>query len=213
HERNTCEDFRIPAGWQVKRGYDYGFSAPYAVLWVAISNGESYIDSKGKRSDVPRGSVFIIKELYGADEYGQGIKEPPSETAKKVSAIDRDIGRVAAGPADNSIFNREHGPSIADKMGDEGVEWVESNKKPGSRVLGLSLINEMVYEANVEIPERPVLKVFRSCVHTVDQLPHMQLSDKMEDVDTEGVDHIYDVVRYLVLHVSNEAHELNVVGF
>ena len=213
-EHNTCEPFAIPSSWTIKRGYDYGFSAPYAVVYIAITNGDDYIDHKGRSVSVPKGSIFVIDEIYGADKYGQGVKESPSATAVKVRAKDVDIGYVKPGPADNSIFNRDRGPSIADEFADEGVQWTESNKKPGSRVLGLSLLNQKVAEANKSTAEKPVFKVFRHCVNTCEQLPHLQLDKKkIDDVDTEGEDHIYDVIRYLILHVSNDAFELQISGF
>jgi hypothetical protein len=212
--KNLVEPFSIPGSWTIKRGYDYGYSAPYAVVWVAISNGEDYLDHKGRLRSVPKGSMFVIDEIYGADKYGSGIKESPVDTAIKIRNRDREIGYVQSGPADNSIFNRENGPSIADMMSAEGVHWTESNKKPGSRVNGLSLLNQMVLEANKDMPEKAVFKVFKTAVNTAEQIPHLQLDSKnLEDVDTESEDHIYDVVRYLVLHVSNEVHQLKVSGF
>jgi hypothetical protein len=212
--RNVVSDFNIPSSWTIRRGYDYGFSAPYAVLWYAKANGDDYTDSAGNQRSVPKGSIFIIRELYGADEYGSGIKEDAGDTAVKIAAIDETMWGVKIGPADNSIFDKENGPSISEIMSEKGVEWDGSNKKPGSRVTGLSLLNQMVSEANKPHKEGPCFYVFASCTNTVEQLPNLQLDkDDKEDVDTESEDHIYDVVRYIVLHVPKDAHTLKVSGF
>ncbi len=213
-EMNVVTPFNIPVTWTIKRGYDYGYSAPYAVLWCATSNGDDYTTDDGTTRSAPKGSMFIIRELYGADQYGEGIKEQPSDTAVRIKQIDIMINNVVPGPADNSIFNRDRGPSIADLMEEEGIRWNESNKKPGSRVLGLCILNQMVTEANKAAPEKPFFKVFDTCVNTVEQLPHLQVDKKnLEDVNTESEDHVYDVVRYLVLHASSEVVELKYEGF
>lgn len=211
---NIVDDFEIPHTWVIKRGYDYGFSAPYACLWMAISNGEEFITHDGEPRSVPKGSCFIVKELYGANEFGDGLKESVRQTAHKIIKLDKTFNRqITPGPADNSIFNREQGPAISDMMSEEGVSWTMSNKKPGSRINGLSIINQMITESNKLAPERPCMYFFSSCTNTVDQIPYLELDTKnYEDVDTEQEDHIYDVLRYLVLDVSNTVSVTKIEG-
>ena len=211
---HVVKQFEVPKDWKIKRGYDYGWSAPYAALWIAISNGEEYQDAFDNRRAVPKGSIFVIHELYGADKYGDGLKEDVRVTARKIKAIDMLYRNVMPGPADNSIYNKEQGPSISELMAQESIFWIESNKKPGSRINGLCVLNQMVSEATKPMPERPCFYVMDNCVHTVDQVPHLELDTKnYEDVDTEQEDHIYDVIRYLVLDASNEIVLLKVEGF
>lgn len=211
---NILEPFRIPKTWAVRRGYDYGYSAPYAVIWVAVSNGDAYIDHAGIQRSIPKGSMVVIRELYGADEFGNGLKEQPTKTAQIVKSIELSMGyQVRPGPADTAIFSREHGPSIADKMASVGVSWLASNKRPGSRVLGLAILNDMVQEASKKIPEKPAFYVFNTCVKTIEQLPAIEVDkSSIEDASSEGEDHIYDVIRYHVLHVASEVRTIKVVG-
>jgi len=217
YERHVIEPFDIPSSWRIKRGYDYGFSAPYAVLWAAISNGEEYTDRAGVRLYMPKGSLVLINELYGADQYGSGIQEDVRITARKIVNIDKQLnnGRgIMPGPADNAIFTKEQGPSIAELMSQESCFWTESNKKPGSRVNGLAVINQMISEACKDMPEKPCLYVFNTCVNTIDQIPHLVVDeDNVEDVDTEQDDHIYDVLRYLSLDANQEIVVTKVIGF
>lgn len=212
---HVIKPFKIPKTWTVKRGYDYGFSAPYAALWAAVSNGEDYLDADGNRCSAPKNSVFIMEELYGADEYGDGLKEDVRSTAKKISVIDDRIDHVVqSGPADNAIFTKEQGPSISELMAGEGIIWLESNKKPGSRIIGLSVLNQMITDTVKRNVEAPWFYVFDNCVNTIEQLPHLELDTKtFEDVNTEQEDHIYDVVRYLVLDVNQAVQVIRVSGF
>jgi len=211
-EHHVLEPFEIPKEWKIRRGYDYGFSAPYACLWVAISNGE---EVNGKY--FPRGSLIFINEIYGVDKYGNGLKENVSKTALKIKRKEVAQGiedRVVAGPADNSIFSREQGPAIADTMAELGVDFVRSDKSPGSRLNGLAIINQYLKAAKAARPERPGMWFFNSCVHTIQELQDLQLDAKtLEDVDTTQDDHAYDVVRYHVLHQSVTPILSRVEGF
>ncbi len=205
--------FVVPSGWKIRRGYDYGFSAPYAVLWYAEANGEEATLPDGSKFNPPKKSIIIIDEMYGADKNGDGLKEDPRFTAKKIYLRDRVYGRVKPGPADNAIWNKETGTSIAEKMSDEGVNWMPANKRPGSRIIGLGVLNSMVFEACQPIPEKPCFYVMSNCVNTAEQIPALEVDEKnVEDVNTELEDHIYDVVRYIVLHSSREVSTMRVVG-
>ena len=206
--------FTIPEEWTIRRGYDYGFSAPYAILWYAIANGEEITLPNGDTFCPPKKSVIIIDEIYGADNNAKGLKENPRFTARKIAITDKKYRNVRPGPADNAIWNKEHGTSIAEKMSDEGVSWVPSNKRPGSRVLGLAILNSMVFEATLEHPEAACFYVMDNCTHTIEQLPALETSAKnIEDVNTDMEDHIYDVVRYIVLSAAREVTTTRVVGY
>lgn len=212
--RDNCNVIKycpLPIHWKVKRAYDYGFSAPYAVLWYAKATGEEFVDGFGNVICPPKGSIIICNELYGADEFGEGLKEQVSKTANKIRVISAKMGReVLPGPADNSIFNKEQGPSIKERM---DMNWLRSDKTPGSRMRGLAILNDMIAEATHDVPEAPCLYVMSNCVNTIDQLPNLQLDDDGLDVDTEQEDHIYDVVRYIVLSSDSTIRESKVMGF
>lgn len=214
---HIIEPFEIPFSWKIKRGYDYGYSAPYSVLWMAISNGEAYINNEGQECTVPKGSCIFIRELYGDDGMEHGIKEDVRLTAQKVRMIEnmhlpnRDI---INGPADTAIFNAEQGPSIESIMREEGVGWKRANKRPGSRVLGLSTLRQMLSESLKGMPEKPCMYIFDTCPRLISHLPLLSVDEKTgEDVETSGQpDHDYDVVRYLLLDTSNQVNVVHVEG-
>ena len=211
---HIIEPFEIPFSWTIKRGYDYGYSAPYSVLWIAISNGESYLNSDGQECTIPKGSCIFIRELYGDDGQEHGLKEDVRLTAQKVKMVENlhlPSRAIKPGPADTAIFNSEQGPSIASTMSEEGVKWTKANKRPGSRVIGLATIRQMLTEATKDLPERPCMYIFDTCPRLISHLPLLTVDEKTgEDVDTSGQpDHDYDVVRYLLLDAG---HQVKVVG-
>lgn len=209
--------FDIPFSWKIKRGYDYGYSAPYSVLWMAISNGESYLNRDGQECTLPKGSCIFIREMYGDDGQEHGLKENVRLTAQKikmVETVDLSGKVISKGPADTSIFNAEQGPSIATTMAEEGVSWAKANKKPGSRIIGLSTIRNMLTESTKSMPERPCMYIFNTCPRLISHLPLLSVDEKSgEDVETTGQpDHDYDVVRYLLLDTKSQVSVVSVEG-
>lgn len=214
HEINP---FIIPYSWTIKRGYDYGHSAPFSVLYYAVANGDDYKDREGNSVSVPKGSIFIIDEIYGADKDGNGLRLEIPEVAEMIKPKDELWNsrgfKVLPGPADNAIYSTDRGDSIGKQLEKEGIKFVRSNKNPGSRVIGLRLINERLYEALRNPPEKPYLKVFSNCVNLIKNLKDLQLDEKnQDDIDTTGKDHDYDVLRYIVLGAKTEVSTINVVG-
>lgn len=205
---------KICKSWKLKRAYDYGFSAPYAVLYYRVATGES-----STSFNPPKGSIIFSTEIYGADIMNLGLREPVGITARKMDAheqMEYPGETVYPGPADNSIFDKEQGPSIAEDMAAEcpNIEFCMSNKSPGSRVLGLSAIRTMLQNAIDYRNEKPgIYFSTRTEKHTFKHLKSIQLDEKnVEDVDTSGNDHIYDVARYVVLDKVKEISVGNVKG-
>lgn len=227
---HVIDPFEIPRGWLVDRSHDWGESKPFSNLWFAESDGKE-VEINGRRVKYPRGTIFVIGELYGCppDELNTGLKMSATNVAKMVKWVDDRLlgkevdmpikyqgqcniqpsiakarGRVMAGPADNAIFNKDDEQiSIGDKMKAQGVQWTESDKRPGSRVAGAALLCEML-EAAIEgkesesgLPERPALYFFSYCRGIISRFPVLSRDTKNpEDIDTEQEDHDYDALRY-----------------
>lgn len=109
--------------------------------------------------------------------------------------------KVKPGPVDSSIFDTEDGPSIADKMAEQGVRWELADKSPGSRKNGWERLR-MMLKAALSVPmEEPGLFVFNTCtdgfIRTVPVLPRDK--KKTDDVDSSAEDHTGDEVRYRVM--------------
>lgn len=214
---HVVKPFPIPSSWSIDRGYDYGSSKPAAYVMFAESDGSEFQDHLGRTCWVPPGSVFAIGEVYLANKRYEGLKLAASDQAKRFKAFEEESGystRIKPGPADNAIFSAEPGHRTVDQdMAAEGITFVRSNKRPGSRVQGLQLFRTRLKAATERPMERPGFFVFDSCRHLIRTIPNMQNSaTDPEDLSTEGEDHIWDVVRYRLLNSASQITTASVTG-
>lgn len=201
---HVVQPFAIPETWRIDRGYDYGSSAPAAALWFAEADGEEFMDSDGECCWVPKGTIFIIKECYLANQRLEGLRLTPEAQAKRIKQCEDDEvwgRRVFPGPADNAIFASEPGrTSIATEMAAQGVTFTRSDKSPGSRIRGVALMRNRLEASSTRPMEKPGIFVFSTCFHTIRTIPNLENdSNNVEDIDTKGEDHIWDVIRYRLL--------------
>ena len=97
-----------PPGTPVYRCLDWGYAKPFSIGWYYLDNDKNLIR---------------FKEWYGyGGEPDKGLRMESRDVAKKVLEIDERYN-VAYGVADPSIWSKEDGPSIAENMRDEGVDW------------------------------------------------------------------------------------------
>jgi hypothetical protein len=212
---HVVKPFKIPSSWKIRRGYDYGYSAPAAVVWFAISDGTDFVDDEGNECWVPKGTRFAINELYFVNKRLEGLKLSGLVQGERIKAYERDedMGIIHPGPADNSIFSREGGPSIADEMLSSGIKFIRSNKSPGSRVLGVQVMRNLLVASTRRPMERPGFFVFNTCFNIIRTLPNLSCDDKnMEDINSMDEDHLWDVIRYEVLHGHKAASSGKVTG-
>lgn len=212
--------FRVPSTWRIDRSLDWGSTHPFSVGWWAEANGEYAILPPspdyplGRRFCPPKGTLIRINEWYGTEEIGtnRGLKMSAGDIAKGIVAREEAMraegwidGPVFAGPADGQIYAvRENDvDTIAKKMSDNGVDWLEADKSPGSRMNGLQLIRDRL-ENTCRQNEEPWLLFMENCVAATSTLPILPRDeDNMDDVDTDAEDHPYDDVRYRVLQGNN----------
>jgi len=216
-ERQVVRPFIIPKSWKIDRAHDWGSSAPGGNLYFAESDGSTFRDADDNERIVPRGSLFVVGELYFANEKRQGLKLLPDEQAKRMLAFERELfpnRSVLAGPADASIWTTDtSSDSIADQFEDHGIYFVKSDKSPGSRAHGWQLIRQMLRAAQLDDPEQKHLYIFSSCPNLIRTLPQMQRDDKkVEDIDTQLEDHLADILRYKVLRLNQKIVLKPVIG-
>lgn len=186
---HVIEPFRIPGSWKIYRGFDFGYAKPFSVGWYAIDHD---------------GRMFRIRELYGCTGTpNEGVKWEPTEIARKIREIEsEDInlkGRKVYGIADPSIFDESRGESVAEMMERERIYF---EKGDNTRIAGkMQLHNRLSFDEN----GIPMLYVFNTCKHFIRTFPELIYSQKdVEDIDTDGEDHIYDECRYVAM-----AHPIN----
>ena len=195
----------IPLGWTIRRCFDWGSSRPFAVLWVATSDGESPILINGKHRVLPKGSRLVLDEIYGWNgRPNEGLKLSDSEIARKIRNVEEEVAwgkYVKPGPADTQIFQvSNNGDSIAKSFQRVGVRFIPAVKGPGSRINRAQIVRSMVAEALKERPEEPVMLFSVDCDQTWRTFQLLQRDDmKPEDVDTDGEDHLWDALGYEVI--------------
>ncbi|WP_339884213.1 terminase large subunit domain-containing protein [Vreelandella maris] len=213
--RHVTPRFKVPSTWYVDRGFDWGSSHPFSVLWFAESDGSEVELEDGSVFCPPKGSIVVCHEWYGAKGPNEGLKLSAPEIAKGIKERESSLingewlpANIKPGPADNQISNvNESGSdSVAKKMEAEGVRWTESDKKPGSRVNGLEMIRTRLKEAAKDQPESPGLYFMDHCIKIIAHLPVLPRDQRNpDDIDTTAEDHDYDTLRYRVMNKRAKA--------
>lgn len=182
-KRHVIDPFPIPATWKVWKAMDWGFAAPYAVLWLAMDND---------------GCIYVWRELYGAgDKPGEGSREPADVVAKKVKAIDDRDKRMGydyrLNLADPAIFsNIGAAQTIGAIFRAHGVAWQEAWNGKGSVANGAQEIMRLLAADK--------LKIFSTCKHLIRTLPALGPDENdPEKYDSSGDDHCADSLRYGVM--------------
>lgn len=187
-EKHVLKPFTIPKEWTRFRCCDWGSAKPFAVYWVAVSNGEI--------ASIPRGALIVYREWYGCSEPNVGLKLTAEQVAKGIAERTPKDEKISYGVIDPSAHAQNGGPSIAERMSNEGVIFGPGDNK---RVSGMGALGgwDQVRARLVGEDDRPMLYVFSTCPHLIRTLPALQHDvDRPEDVDTEGEDHGPDAIRY-----------------
>lgn len=187
---HVISPFRIPKSWRILRGFDWGYTRPFSVGWYAVDHD---------------GRLYRIRELYGcrADSSGRpipnvGVCKNADEIARMIRRVEAEdpnlMGRSIRGVADPAIYQRNGGASIGELMEREGVYW---DKADNTRLAGKAQIhNRLAFDGQ----GIPMLYVFSTCRHFIRTVPALVYSQvDVEDVNTEGEDHIYDECRYVCM--------------
>lgn len=185
------KDFSVPTWWEIYRSFDWGYRRPFSVGYWAIDGD---------------GVIYRIAEFYGCQRdiltresiANEGVKWSPDKVFQEVREFennhpllkDRDI----TGVADPAIWDKETGVSIQETAAKYGVYFSKGDNR---RVPGwMQCHYRMQFDKN-GFPRMYVLDTCRDFIRTI---PSLQYDEhKVEDVDTEGEDHIADEFRYFCM--------------
>lgn len=178
--------FKIPDSWSIWCGLDWGYSRPFSVGWFAVDHERR---------------LYHIRELYGCTGTpNQGVKWEPTEVARRIREIeaddpnlrDRRILRVG----DPAIWGSDGTESIGALM-ERGPNFVYFDPGDHARIDGkMQLHHRMAFDED----GRPMLYVFNTCKNFIRTIPSLVYDETdVEDVDTDGEDHIYDMTRYVAM--------------
>lgn len=186
---HVIDPFIVPKDWKILRGFDFGYSRPFSVGWYAVDHD---------------GRMYRIQEYYGwTGQPNTGQRITPEEIAEHILEVeDADPnlkGRHIRGIADPAIFEESKGESIAAMMEQCRVYWEPGDHKrlPGKM--------QCHYRLRFDPNGVPMFYCFSNCRQFIRTIPTLVYDEtKVEDVDTDGEDHIYDEWRYVCME-----HQLN----
>lgn len=197
--------FTPPKHWTRARSMDWGSYRPFSVGWWVIAEDEWVTMADGTEQKFPAGALIRYREWYGAEHDQAGASMPNiglKMDAEQVAAgiLDREAGETIAehmSPADPSMWKADGGPSIIERMiairGGKGPRFRPADN---SRVTGWQQVRARLNGED----SRPMLYVTQDCRDFVRTFPALQNDQhKLEDVDSDGEDHVGDDVRYMCM--------------
>lgn len=164
------------------RAFDWGSAKPFSVGWYAISDGTW---------GLPEKALVKYREWYGSSGLPNvGIKSDAEPVA--VGIKNREAGEIIRyGVADPSIFVRDGGPSIGERMN----LTLHPPFRPGDRKRIVGWDQMRAYIAGIDgVPMLYFLDCCDDSIRTIPALPHDEHNS--EDVDTDAEDHAGDETRY-----------------
>lgn len=186
---HVVEPFEIPLNWPRYMSFDYGYSRPFSCGWWAVA---------------PDRTVYRYREWYGceANRPNVGLKLTPQQIAQGIVEREKDSeaveGLKVLRIADPAIFDRSRGESVAQMMEPSGTrKGVYFSPGDHNRLPGKAQFHERL---RFDEEGRPKMQVFKTCVDFIRTIPSLPYSlTKVEDIDSDAEDHIYDEARYFFM--------------
>lgn len=190
-DRHLVNPMSLPASWRRYAGIDWGWAAPYAVVWGAVDED---------------GRIWIYREIYEAM-----VKE--SDQAKKILLAELDED-VTARYADDAMWAaRGEAKTISAVYEEEGCHIEKAGKGTGSRIAGLARIHSFLADGPACYMHRemgwetcPKIHIFSTCENLYTELENLPyaVTGNIEDSDGKADDHAVDALKYLLVNVGNE---------
>lgn len=192
HERHTIAPISLPNEWRRYNGVDWGYAAPWVVLWAAVDED---------------GRVWVYREIYKTQVGEQ-------EQARQILASEGPNEKVSARFADDAMWaGRGDAKAISEVYSDNGVFLTQAGKGATSRISGWQRVHTYLAEGPACPHHRaqgwdtcPMMHVFTTCsdlIRTLPDLPHATSGDP-EDADSDSEDHAPDALRYLLINLGGE---------
>ena len=181
---HVIEPFTPDPGWTICRSYDFGYGKPFSCAWWAVDYD---------------GVIYRILELYGCTrEPNTGVKWEPAAVARKIKEIEAEDqnlkGRTIHRVGDPAIWGSDGTESIGALMERERVYFERGDH---ARIDGKMQVHHRLAFDEDGVP---MLYVFDTCKHFIRTVPNLVYDEtNVEDIDTDGEDHIYDELRYVCM--------------
>lgn len=175
--KHVVKPFTIPDHWVRWLGYDHGYNTYAAALWFA----------KDPQTD----RTYVYRELY---ETQAGVTEL-ARLIKQLEGPERVMPKMADPAIWKGAGNQNTGETVADMFAREGISFTPANN---DRIAGKQAWHTALSIAPDGLPK---LQVFENCIHLIRTLPSLPYDrHRVEDVDTEAEDHLYDAGRYALVN-------------
>lgn len=194
-DTHVIEPFDIPVHWQKYMSIDWGYRAPFGVVWGAVASE----DYKRGKVEIPKGTIVIYREYYGVrdevvdSEMYKGVELSGFEVANRISMKEEENVHVRIGDYDMFAKRGHRSPTIAEEFAQHGLYLTKPDK---ARIQG-----KMQVHKRLRVQDgTPNMYIFNTCenlIRTIPQLPYSTTNP--EDVDTDSEDHLYDALRYLLM--------------
>jgi hypothetical protein len=186
-ERHVVEPFEIPKDWARKAGVDYGFAAPWAVVWLAVD---------------PDQRVWLYRSLYAT-------KVPEREQAKMILAAEQAAGEVGVYRVMDPAAWGQTGSALPPAV-QYLLEGCAVEKALNDRLSGASRFHTYLAEGPACAHHRalgwstcPMMHVFSTMTDWIKTVPTLPRDPKRpEDVLTTAIDHLYDASRYCLMSIG-----------
>lgn len=174
----------IPSSWQKFAGIDYGYAAPWAVIWAAR-------DSDGR--------LWVYRERY-ATKIGE------ADQARLI--LEADEGESASRFADDQMWAKTGATGSPAELYAKAGCYIRPARK-GERLAGWQRFHTYLADGPACLHHRDLGETTCPMLHILDgRAPNLvrEISSaaydmrQVEDLDTRGSDHALDATRYLMLH-------------
>lgn len=179
--------FRIPRHWRRIRAIDFGYSNPFACLWLAID---------------PDGRLYLYRQLYMTKR----TVRHHAQQIKALSTGERIEATVADHDAEDRATLAENGIDTiaADKRIKVGIEKVEDRlKKAGDGRPRLFIVDDSLVEVDEEL--RSTYRPFRIEDEFAEYVYPTAVSGKpVKELPVDINNHALDALRYGVMYVDGD---------
>lgn len=185
-----AEGFRIPAGWKLYSGFDWGYSRPFSAAYFAVS---------------PEDIVYLVAEYYGVKsvqgvvQANEGVKWTREKVFSELQRFEREhpllAGRqITYRVADPAIWDAQYGESTAEIAAKYGLQYIKGDH---ARVPGWLQFRYRMQFSDEGIPRFYVLDSCKNFIRTIPTLVYDEHDH--EDLDSDGEDHAADALRYFLM--------------
>lgn len=174
---HVIEPFRIPDHWPRWSGYDYGYNTKAAKLWLT--------------KDPQTNRKYIYREYY----ITQASISKQSDDIKRLEGGERVFPKKADPALWKGKGNAETGETVAQMFEKQGIRFEPANN---DRLAGKQAWHEAL---SIAPDGKPYLQIFSNCTETIRTIPALPYDQhRVEDVDTDAEDHLYDAGRYALVN-------------